>query len=288
MGRYYDEKISLDGLDPANPFFGPVTQAALNVDAQESAFYRSRRDLFNEMDFGNFNRDEVQVEFNYVAAIPTVSVWNYLDTFNAVSPGSYSGSGAERIIRDDFTNVEFSTLMPLADLYEVGEEDDDGNYGFSPATDVYLYTPGRGEPNVDTLFTNLGIFTSNSFISKHPPYFDLGVDAEDQDQYFPFFDVYEGFGEVPLHWRPKSGFSSQQLQIMYAAGLGYNSFVGPAINDFQSKYNQYLSSGGGNLDEDFYSGGTPNAPWQNFQGSSVSYNRPQNLPAALIKQARGL
>ena len=286
MGRYYDEKISLDGLDPANPLFGPVIQAAQEVDRKESEFYRLRRDLFREMNFGSFNRDEVQVEFNYVAAVPTVSVWNYLNTFNSVNPSSKSGSGT-RIIRDVFPNVNFSTLMPLADLYEV-EEDDDGDNFFTSATDVYVYTPGRGEPNVDTLFTHLGLFTSNSFISKSPPYFDLGEDADGDEQYFPFFDVYKGFGEVPHHWRPKSGFTSQQLQIMYAAGRRYNAFVGPAINDFQSKYNQYLSSGGGNLDEDFYTGGTPNAPWQNFQGSSVSYNRPQNLPASLIKEARGL
>jgi len=284
MGRYYDEKISLDGLDPANPFFGPVTQAALNVDAQESAFYRSRRDLFNEMDFGNFNRDEVQVEFSYVAAIPTVSVWNFKNTFNSVNPSSYSGGGQTRLVRDSFDNVDFTS--PLADVYEV-EEDDDGNNIFFQSSEVHLYTMGRGEPNIDTLFTNLRVFTSNSFTDKFPPYFEY-VDFDEDPGYYPLFDVYEGFGEVPHHWQPKSGFTSQQLQIMNAAGTAFNAIVGPAINDFQSKYNQYFDSGGGNLDEDFYSGGTPNAPWQNFQGSSVSYNRPQNLPAALIKQARGL
>jgi len=284
MGRYYDEKISLEGLDPANPFFGPVIQAAENVDREESAFYRSRRDLFNEMDFGNFNRDEVQVEFSYVAAVPNVSVWNFKNTFNSVNPSSYSGSGQTRIIWDQFDNLDFTS--PLADVYE-SEEDDDGDTFFTQATNVRLYPVGRGEPNVDTLFTNLRIFTSNSFISKSPPFFEY-VDDDDDPGYYPIFDIYEGFGEVPYHWRPKSGFSSQQLQIMYAAGNAFDSFVGPAINDYNSKYNQYFSSGGGNLDEDFYTGGTPNAPWQNFQGSSVSYNRPQNLPASLIKEARGL
>jgi len=286
MGRYYDEKISLDGLDPANPLFGPVIQAAEEVDRKESEFYRLRRDLFTEMNFGSFNRDEVQVEFNYVAAVPNVSVWNFRNTFNSVNPSSYSGSGLTRLVRDSFDKVDFSS--PLADVYDV-EEDDDGDDVFTQATDVHLYPVGRGEPNVDTLFTNLRVFTSNNFISKSPPYFEfVDDDTVDDPGYYPLFDVYEGFGEVPYHWQPKSGFTSQQLQIMYAAGNAFNSIVGPAINDFESKYNQYLSSGGGNLDEDFYTGGTPNAPWQNFQGSSVSYNRPQNLPASLIKEARGL
>ena len=284
MGRYYDEKISLDGLDPANPLFGPVIQAADQVDKKESEFYRLRRDLFEEMNFGSFNRDAVQVEFNYVAAVPNVSVWNFKNTFNSVNPSSYSGSGQTRIIWDQFDKVDFSS--PLADVYEV-EEDDDGDNVFAPASDVHLYTVGRGEPNVDTLFTNLRIFTSNGFINVDPPYFEF-VDDDDDPGYYPVFSIYEGFGEVPYHWRPKSGFSSQQLQIMNAAGNAFDAIVGPAINDYNSKWNQYMNSGGGNLDEDFYTGGTPNAPWQNFQGSSVSYNRPKDLPSALIKEARGL
>lgn len=288
MGRYYDEKISLDGLDPANPLFGPVIQAAQNVNDTESQFFVSRKALFNEMNFGSFGASPSQIEAKYESTIPNVSIYNYKSVFDSINPSSNTGSGFPRRIQDNFKNVEFSNRMPLADyLYKQDEEeDDDGNYGYFLADDVYEYTMGRGEPNVDTLYPNLRVFTSAA--RTFTDYYEILEDAEGEEFFSPFINVYVGFAQVPLHWQAKSGFSSNQLQIMYAAGLGYNAFVGPAINDFNSKFSQYINNGGGNLDDDFYDGGTPTAPWQDFQGTSVSYNRPKNLPPELIKETRGL
>jgi hypothetical protein len=284
MGRYYDDKISDAGLDPANAFFGPLMQAAERIDQAEEDWYERRRDMFKDLNGGNSVGGKGPVEIKYSQLRSGLSVYDFTKTFNDVNPTRRSGSGIRYVqVPDDGRDENILTFgSPLSNDAYVLEEDYGGDLNYLVADDVLEYTPRAGDTGIDTLYTNVRAFTSRSQASG---YFEVDQDFN-SDGYSSTIDVYVGFGEVPLAWNPKSGFSSQQLQVMRAAGSDYDSFVGPVINEYEDFLDKYADSGGGPLEDDFYEG-TPDFPYDGFQGSDNSYNRPQNLQAELIKQARG-
>jgi len=285
MGRYYEDNLveALVGLDPANPFYAPLLQAALAVEQAENEWYESRIDAFNQLDFDDFDNDEDDIERKYSQLVSNLSVYEFKDKFDQVNPSRRSGTGV--IVRVHNTFDLFTVEASLSqDRYVLGEEDDDGVSGYELADDVLAYELGRGEPGIDTLYSGLSAFTSNS--SSNKDFFEF-ID-DDEPGFSPVSDVFKGFQEVPLAWQPKSGFTSQQLQVMNAAGSDYNTFVGPKISAFNSVQASYENQGGGDLTPIFYDSGDPNFPYQNFQGDpNISYNRPNKLPSVLVKETRG-
>ena len=280
MGRYYDDKVSTAGLDPANPFFGPIKQSALAINKAETNWYNQRSEMFEELNGGSKPASSAQVEAAYANLHSGLSVYDFKAVFNSVNPSKKSGLGYSRYVYVPWTLTQFDSGF-ATDVYVMGAEDDDGDSLPEQVNDVLAYVVGAGKVQIDTLYTNLQAFTSGATKSG---YFTL--DSDDDDDFQIPVTVYKGFGEVPHRWNAKSGYSSQKLQVMNAAGTSYNAFVGPKINAHNQNLSSYEASGGGPLVSDFYAG-TPDFPYQGFQGSDVSYNKPQNLPTALIKEARG-
>ena len=282
MGRYYDDKISTAGLDPANPFFQALENAANAVDRAESDWYKRRRDGFDQLDFGDFNKTDGQVERKYAELVRGLSVYDFKSTFDSVGPSRKDETGVFRFVRNTFDNMGI-TEGYSSERYVEGEEDDDGNVSYVVADDVLRYHVGRGKGMVDTLYEDLSAFTTSSLSSKN---FYRFIDDDEDPGHVRVFDVFRGFGEVPLAWKRKSGYSAQQLQVMNAAGNDYESQVRPTINAYNNTLAQYEGAGGGPLDSEFYTG-TPDFPYEGYEGTNTSYNRPQNLERALIKETRG-
>ncbi len=282
MGRYYDDKISLVGLDIANPFYKALLNAADAVDKAEGDWYKRRRDVFDELDFGDFSKSDGQVESKYAALKSGLSVYDFKAEFDKVNPSRKTGSDVYRFVHNTFPKSEISAGYS-DERYVETEENDDGDTSFVVSSDVLEYHVNRGKASVDTLYDDLSAFKTSSRSSTN---FYEFIDDDDPG-YFSVNDVFKGFGQVPLAWNSKSGYSSQQLQVMKAAGDDYDQQVGPVITAYNTVLSNYNGAGGGPLDSEFYNGGTPDFLYQDFVGADNSYNRPQNLPAALINEARG-
>ena len=280
MGRYYDDKVSTAGLDPANPLFGPLKSSAEAIDDAESRFYRDRRDMFEELNFGSSVGSADDVEREYARLHKGLNVYEFRDEFDAVNPSRKSGSGTIRYVLATYERTTFAS--GFADLYVRGEEDDDGYSSFESTNDVLAYNRGAGKVQIDTLYDDVRAFTTGSITFD---YFERDEDDDDGESFSPVL-VNLGFGEVPRRWRAKGGYTSQDLQVMNIAGDAYESQVRPAIREYRENRRDYEANGGGPLVSDFYEG-TPNFPYENFSGEENSYNRPQNLSAGLIDQARG-
>jgi len=281
MGRYYDDKISLSGLDKLNPFFKPLENAAEAVDRAESDWYKRRKDVFDELDFGDFRESARDVERKYARLVSGLSVYEFKDKFDDVSPSRRPATQVFRFVHNTFPTSEISEGY-ATDIF-VEETDDDGDSVFVVADNVLRYHVSRGKGNVDTLYDNLSAFRTSS---RSDAEFYEFIDDDDPG-HFPINNVFKGFGEVPLAWQAKSGYTSQQLQVMNAAGNDYDNEVGPKIRAYNEARANYEGAGGGPLKSEVYDGGTPDFLYQDFQGTSTSYNRPENLPAVLIKETRG-
>jgi len=282
MGRYYDDKVSLAGLDPANPLFGPLRQAAEDIKRAEDDFYKNRVEVFNELDFDDFDESASKVEDKYEDFID-IPVYEYRSTFDDINPSRNVATGAIRYVHDVFE------LTDITDGYATGffiqlDDDEDGAV-YANAENVLAYQPGRGKGAIDPLYPGLKAFTTTSLSST-----DFYIEVEDDEGAFiaPSNNVFKGFGEVPYAWQAKGQYSSRQLGVMNAAGKAYEDQVRPFINAFDAALQAYNDAGGGPLVSDTYFSPDPDFPWKDFQGTNTSYNRPKDLPADLIKETRGL
>jgi len=282
MGRYYDDRVSVAGLDPANPFFSPIKQAALAINNAEEDFYEDRRDLFKELNGNNSVGNKDRVEAEYARLHTGLDVYDFKSTFNRANPSRRSGGGND--YRYVYAPWELTTFEAgfADDVYELGEEDDDGDSQYELAEDVLNYHEGRGKVGIDTLYQDVRAFTTGR---RKSGYFER-VDDDDDGYRYDSITVYEGFGEVPLAWERTGSYSSHDLQVMNAAGTAYEEDVRPKINEYRFRLIDYEANGGGPLVFDFYEG-TADFPYEGYTGESTTYNRPRNLSAALIDQARG-
>ena len=250
MGRYYDDKISLSGLDKLNPFFKALERAAKAVDDAEDDWYERRREMFDELDFGDFNKSDGDVERKYSRLVSGLSVYEFKDKFDQISPLRRSSSGGVRLVHDTFPTSGINS--GFSDQIFVEEEDDEGDTVFVVADNVLAYQVDRGKGNIDTLYDNLGAFRTSS--RSDAEFFEFIDDGDDTVGYFPTNNVFKGFGQVPLAWESKPGYSSQQLQVMKAAGFDYADQVGPKIEAYEEAVAQYEGAGGGPLNTTFYNG----------------------------------
>ena len=245
MGRYYDDKISLDGLDNANANFLALRAAAAAVEQAEIDWYKRRREGFNQLDFGGFNKSESQVEADYASLIPGLSVYEFKDTFEGVNPPRKAATNVFRFVHNTFDNMGITDGYST-ERYETVDEDDDGNLVYGVADDVLNYHVGRGKGMVDTLYDDLSAFTTSSESSKD--FYTFVADDEGSD-FVPTFDVFKGFSEVPLAFVAVSGYTSQELQVINAAGNDYDNEVGPVIAEYKRVLQLYIDGGGGDLED---------------------------------------
>ena len=250
MGRYYDDKISLSGLDKLNPFFKALERAAKAVDDAEDDWYERRREMFDELDFGDFNKSDGDVERKYSQLKPGLSVYDFKSTFERLDPDRRSSSGEVRLVHDTFPTSGINS--GFSDQIFVKDEDDEGDTIYVVADNVLAYEIDRGKGNIDTLYDNLGAFRTSS--RSDAEFYEFIDDGDDTVGFFLANNVFKGFGEVPLAWESKSGYSSQQLQVMKAAGFDYDEQVGPKIEAYEEAVAQYEGAGGGPLESKVYKG----------------------------------
>jgi len=282
MGRYYDDKVTLAGLDPANPLFGPLRQAAEDIERAEDDFFKNRVEVFNELDFDDFDESASDVEKKYEDLID-IPIYEYKSTFNDINPSRNIATGAIRYVHDVFELTDITDGYATGFFIEIDDDEDGAVYGV--AENVLAYQTGAGKGAIDPLYPGLKAFHTTSTSST-----DFYIEVEDEEGAFiaPFNNVFKGFGEIPYAWQAKGQYSSRQLGVMNAAGKAYEAQVRPFINAYDSALQAYNGAGGGPLVSGFYSSNNPDFPWKGFQGTNTSYNRPENLPAELIKQTRGL
>ena len=243
MGRYFDDKISLVDLDDANPSFLSLQAAAAAVEQAEIDWYKRRKDVFNELDFGDFNKTEEQIEDDYATLVSGLSVYEFKDKFDDLEVDRKTDTQEFRLVHNTFPTSNITDGYSTEIFVE--EEDEDGDTGFVVADNVLSYHIGRGKGAVDTLYDDLAAFSTSS---RSDAEFYEFIDGDDPG-YFVVDNVFKGFGEVPLAWEAVPGYTDQQLQVMNAAGNDYDSEVGPAIAEYEAALASYIDGGGGNLED---------------------------------------
>ena len=221
--------------------------------------------MFEELNEGGSIGSREDVEEAYARLHVGLNVYEYRSEFIAVNPDRKGLTGGTRYVFVPWELTQFASGMVT--LYRSGDISD---------SRILNYQPGQGKVQIDTLYKNVRAFTTGSTISGY---------HSDEDLDNPV-TVHRGFGEVPIRWLKKVGYSAQDLQVMNVAGIAYEEQVRPKITTYDNRRRKYEENGGGPLISDFYEG-TPDFPYEGFTGSRNSYNRPQALSAGLIDQARG-
>ena len=296
MGRYPTIDPDREYLDPRNPFYTDLINASKALSKAEDNWYKRRRDVFDQYDFGDFDETDGDVEEKYDKFCGS-DPWNYKTRFDSIDPTRSPSSGdGFRLVQNIFDLSEISE--GYADIYVengtnkagycggdryVAPEDrkTSGSCQDDPAPRVLNYHIGRGKNNVDCLYFNLAAFKSSSSTTSLRYYEETGSDVYEE------VDVFKTFGETPFSWEEKSGYGKQALSAMKAAGDDYEREVRPYINSYENALNDYNTKGGGELNFD-YLDGTIEEPWDGFDGDNVSYNRPGSLPGKLVRQVRGV
>lgn len=284
MGRYFEDRVSTGQLDPANPAFGPLRQAATAVNTAETAWYERRREVFDELDFGGFGRSAEQVERRYANLVAGVSVYEFTDTFNRAGATEKDSTDNIRFVKDTFELTNIVSGFSDERFIE-SEEDDDGDTSFIVADDVLEYQVGSGKRSVDTLYESLAAFSSSDL--SRTTYYEF-IDDDDPG-HVVVNDVFRGFGEVPHRYNATAAFTSQQLQVMRAAGADYDAQVGGAIAEYERQLDRYGGDNGGDLVSNVHRSDDPDFQYEGYDGSTLSssYNRPGELNRRLIRQVRG-
>lgn len=296
MGRYPAIDPDKEYLDPRNPFYQDVIDASNALSKAERDWYKRRRDVFNQYDFGDFDETDGDVEKKYDSFCGP-DPWMYQARFASINPDRPTG-GSYRLVQDQFSLSEIEDGFADDVFVENGEDDDsycggeryvlpqnrkDDDCDDDPAPRVLRYHEGRGKGSVDCLYYNLAAFKSKNTTTGLRYYEETG---DDDDPYDPV-DVYTRFGETPYAWKAKDGYGQQALSAMKAAGDDYEEQVRPYLKDYLDALDDYNKKGGGELNFD-YLNGTIAEPWDGYDGDDVSYNRPGDLPARLVRQIRGV
>ena len=301
MGRYPTVNDEGEYLDPRNAFYKPLLNAIDDLKDAEDKWYKRRRDVFNEYDFGDFNESDGDVEKKYDQFCGD-DPWNYKSRFDNIDPSRPSGGGY-RLVQNQFPTSNISDGYATNIFVVNGEDDDgdpcggdryvapenrksdDGDCDDSPAPRVLRYQEGRGKGSVDCLYFNLAAFKDKGTKSSLRYYESTG----DDDDPFEEVDVFTRFGEIPYAWNAKDGYGQQALSALKAAGDDYEDQVRPYLDDYKDALENYRTAGGGDLESFFdYLGGTLDRPWDGFDGDETSYNRPPKLPSKLIRQVRSI
>lgn len=303
MARYPTVRDTNKLLDPSNPNYGLLLAAITNLSNKEDDFYENRRRVFDQYDFGGFDESVEQVEAKYDTEIGD-EPWNYKDDFDDIDPDRQNGGGAKRLVQYTFDLSGITAGFADSTLVVENGEDDDGDYcgnekyvipenrkdddcDSDPALRVLDYETGRGKGQIDCLYKGLAAFKDNDDqVSTN--YYVQGEDDDDGDEVFEEQAVFRGFGEIPFAWKEKDGYTKRQLSSMNAAGAKYEELVRPAITQYQNALTAYGEYNGGDLGYEEHLSTDTEFPWEGLVGNQITYNRPEDLPGTLVRQARGV
>lgn len=294
MGRYPTFEDQGEVLDPRNPVYERLLEKVKDLKDAEDDWYRLRRDVFDEYDFGNFGDSVSEVEERYDRIVGD-EPWNYTSDFNSINPDRKPDTGQFRPVSNTFQLSEISdgyrSDVFVKDRYDdedfVRPEDRRDFLGDpQPAPRVLAYEVGRGKGRIDLLYPNLTAFKDKD-IDKGDESDTTYYVYDEEDEKYVQLTVFAGFSDRPYRYEEEDGFSEQVLSSMHAAGLSWDDKVRPALNAYKDALEAYRANGGGDLDFEFL-GGTLDRPWDGYQGTNVSYNKPEPLPNQLVRQARGV
>lgn len=269
----YFPTVSRDSLEVSNPFYAPLLEAIEEFEDAQDDFWQSREDYW---DAQGKNTSKSEVVARYEDKIGEGNPWNYRSRFSSINPDRTDDGKTQHVrVSSDFLATS------SAPREELLQEDDSGEIGVS----YEPYDPPRygasmisGNPDVDTLWEDIDLFEDRG--SSIIYYIDRGGDDPDQET------VYSAYDEVPYAWEDKSGFDKEALQLMYFVGQAWHDACDNAYDDYRDALSDYNSAGGGDIDEDYFSG-TPDRPWDNYEGDRVEYMRSDSLPNVLVREIRG-
>lgn len=276
MAMYFPT-VDKDSLQASNPFYTALQNA---IDAFEDAqddFWQSRE---NYWDAQGKNTSKSEVVARYEDKIGEGNPWNYRSRFNNINPRrTDDGKTAHVRVSADFLAASGAPREELLQEIPTGTPGSPSNPRYEP------YDPPRyaasmigGDPGADTLWTNIDLFEDRGNDVTY--YIDRGGDDPVAQI------VYDEYDEVPYAWEDKSGFEKEALQLMYFVGQAWHAACDNAYDDYRDVLSDYNSSGGGDIDEDYFSG-NPDRPWDDYEGDRVEYMRSNSLPAVLVREIRG-
>lgn len=253
--------VSVDSLSLVNPHYTELITARTNAYESEVSFYQARTNELNRYrGLGGLSRQTVEAAYDSLLGSDP---WNYYSKFentSRVTPRETDDS-----VNDFDVDLDsFYVLVPRA----------------SSDLDEYIFfNPGTGSPSVDLLYTNISFFTSFGGTGSFE-------DPDDEDRRIPYK---QGFGEVPTAYRNNSQYDGRVIHMLGLIGYAYEQAVIPFWDTYEDKLNRYRSFQGSTSSNsgDFFSG-SPELPYNGYQGTNAGYNRPGNLSPKLVNETRGL
>ena len=261
--------LRLSSLDVNVSGYAALADAVERFKDAEEDFYKARRDQLNRYPGISTTDGSVEKEYDKLYGDDP---WNY---------SSRAGSSSdERTETDASTDVNGNDADRIYVRIPYHKDDGilEGITGTIVAHDsnqeyYLLYNPGVGVLNLDLTFENTSLFqagTTNEF----------EID-EDNTGFFR-----TGFGEVPTFYNANSNYTGKQLHMFSKLGPIYDSIVGSKYSAYTSAKDTYDNNNGTVATIPILRNSFDEA-WDNFQGSTVGYNRPNDLPQKLRKEAMG-
>lgn len=267
MGRR--SVINKSTLNLTAPNYAALSEAIDDFQDEERKFYVRRAEELSEYP-GVGNKTKAEVERDYDNLLGN-DPWDYLDEFNrannAVSVETDSTTDDEG---DDADSFFVSLSGKLEDRIDNPDQLDENGGKY------VLYNPGTGYADVDLLYTNIDYFKTGS--TRY---------ADDENQ--NAFSYKTGFGEVPVKYQSNNKMNGRIAHMKRLIGTLWNEQVKPYWDDYEDALDDYNNYVGGGVDTDIYSGTVPSEdrPWDGLTNDFDGYNRIDELPSEVIKEARG-
>lgn len=254
--------VNVDSLNLVNPHYTSLITARTNAYDAEVSFYQARANELNEYPgLGSLSRQTVEAAYD---ALLGSDPWNYYSRFQ----------GTSKVRPPETDDTESDNGNDLDSFYVRIPR---GSNNFDD--DYVLFNPGTGEPSVDILYTNISFFTSFG-----------GTGAfEDPDDSDITLYYKEGFGELPTAYQSNNQYNGRVIHMLGLIGFAYDQAVLPFWDVYEDKLNDYRGfQGSTSSNSGDYFSGSPEAPYNGYQGTDGGYNRPNKLASKLINETRGV
>jgi len=275
MGRR--SVINKSTLNLTAPNYAALSEAIDDFQDEERLFYKRRAEELSEYP-GVGNKTKAEVEKDYDDLLGN-DPWDYMKEFNNANNNEKSDSDQTDSTTDMNGDDADSFYIVLPNKLAKREDNPDETDGYGSNADKFiLYNPGTGYAEVDLLYTNIDFFKKKGSSGTFG-----------NNNYGSATTYYEGFGELPVRYKDNNKMDGRIAHMKRLIGTLWNEQVKPYWDDYEDAlddYNQYV---GGGVDTDIYSGTVPSEdrPWDGLTNDFNGYNRIDELPSEVIKEARG-
>ena len=273
MGRR--SVINKGTLNLTAPNYAALSEAIDDFQEEERLFYKRRAEELSEYP-GVGDKTKAEVEKDYDDLLGN-DPWDYMKEFNNANNNEKSSSDQTDSTTDSNGDDADSFYIILPD--KLAEREGSPDETDSASGDKFiLYNPGTGYAEVDLLYTNVSFFKSKG---------SSGTFGNSRSGYTQTY--YEGFDELPVRYKDNNKMDGRIAHMKRLIGTLWNEQVKPYWDDYENALNTYNNYVGGGVDTDIYSGTVPSEdrPWDGLTNDFDGYNRIDELPSEVIKEARG-